>query len=164
MSITHSVDANAALCVVQTSDPRYNVASYVRNQTSCKTTQYANSADVTGKLVVAIAAVFLINKFIDYIQSEQKKEEFVNALKADPNAKVYQCKTVDVITANNTSYVGMNGRFEELPKLSNTAYQRRVEEGIIRFDLDRNMMLVQRWTEKTARGGACEYKGLLRDL
>jgi len=159
--------AEAVLCVVQTKDPRYKVASYVRNQTSCKTTQYANPADVTGKLILTILALQILNRVIDHIRSEDRKEEFLTALKNDKDAKVYQCtgsKPVDVITANGKAYAGLNGNFLVMDKFSSTAYRTTGDKGVIQFDLARNMMLVQGWSEKTARGGKCEFKGLLAEI
>ena len=68
MFFSYIPKAEAVLCVVQTSDPRYNVASYVRNQTSCKTTQYANPASISGKLIVTLIAVNLLIKLVNHIQ------------------------------------------------------------------------------------------------
>ena len=153
---------HAVLCVVQTHDPRYHVASYIRNQTSCNTTQYAGVQNLKG-LTTTLLAIMLISKFIDYLKTEDQKSEFFNRI-TDKNSKVYKCESVDVIETSETSYVGMDGIFEEIPKVNNIFYQRKLDIGVIRFDPSINMMLVQRWGEKTARSGSCKYKGTLSDL
>ena len=154
--------AHAVLCVVQTSDPRYNVASYIRNQTSCNTTQYAGGPSLT-RLAVSIVALGLIVKFIDIISSESKKEEFVNSV-TDKNAKVYSCKGIDVISTENVSYVGIEGKFLELSKSDKAFYQGKFDEGMIRFDPDLNMVMGQKWGEKTAKGSRCTYQGRISEL
>ncbi len=164
---TYTPQAHAVLCLVNTSDPRYKVASYYRNQTSCKNTQYANASDITNRLLVSIIVVNLLIKFLDHIQNEDKKEEFINTLRLDKSSKVYHCygkEIVEVITTDETAYILMNNQFEKLPKFSSGAFQQKVDRGVIRFDLDRNMMLVQEWGWKTAKGGKCEYKGFLKNI
>ena len=67
--ILFSSTSHAILCNVNVSDPRYNVVSYIRNQTSCVTTTQANPT--LHKNVIGVTLlVMALNQFVENKKSE----------------------------------------------------------------------------------------------
>jgi hypothetical protein len=83
-----SVNSHAVLCEIITKDPRYNVASYFRNQTACRTTNYANATSI-GSQIARVGTLFLVISALEYI-SRKNFDSKVESILSN-NYKTVQC-------------------------------------------------------------------------
>ena len=153
-----SFSVHAELCVVNPTSSRYHVDTYIRNQTSCVNTQHAHSSVNVGKVVIAAAAILIIAKVLDKIKDAAEHQAFEQKITSDPNSKVYSCNSVKILTTSHNAYVDFEGRFYEFSEFSQNVFQRKEDEGIMRFDANQLKFYIQRWNDRTARGGNCKFE------
>jgi len=126
------VSSYADLCTIITKDPRYSVASFVRNQTACVTTTQAGvSAAKLGPIILTAAALFYLSERMETSAKEELVEILSNDYKivacGDPDAKQSiwdKAQYIEFLVGKNiakwriksstdsmTSYVDKNMRF-----------------------------------------------------
>ena len=76
-----SASANV-LCEIITKDPRYNVSSYVRSQTACRTTSYASSSGI-GSAVVKLGALYLVASALTYMAHHSTNQRMIEDILSD---------------------------------------------------------------------------------
>ena len=77
-----SMSSFADLCTIITKDPRYAVASYVRNQTACRTTTHAGASNI-GAQVARIGAIIVVASAVSYLIEQNQKAKTEEILSDD---------------------------------------------------------------------------------
>ena len=166
MSSLYATQAHAVLCTVATSDARYHVSSYVRNQTSCKSTLLAEGATgwaAVGQMVVMVLAVKAFHDVIMAQADEERREYLINQMKQDKDAKVYSCTrkgTIQIITANGNAYADYDNLVLNGSYPTNT-YRVYTARGEMIFNATDNTLSVKDHKESSYRVGSCDFVGML---
>jgi hypothetical protein len=133
-----SAHANV-LCNIITKDPRYNVSSYVRSQTACVNTTYANASGI-GTQVARLGTLVLVASAISYL-TEQNYNSKVEAILSG-NYKILNC-----IRNRDESYEFLVGKEYAINRGTSNTYTRTAdgvyERGMFTsYKLDTNTMTV----------------------